>query len=226
MKTFPDSRSRGRLVAALAAALVLLVLAGVGVYGLLTGRTQPSASPSPASSPSQAGPSASASPSAAKPPTVQRSTDPDVFARNVATALFGWDTGVGLWPVDYTSPILTVDDPTGAEQAGLASDVAAYLPSREQWIQLRKHATRQSLTITRTYVPAAWAQAVQQATAGQLPDGATAITIEGTRHRAGTWDGRPVREDFAVTFTVFLACPPNADSCHVLRLSQLDNPLK
>jgi hypothetical protein len=38
-------------------------------------------------------------------------------------------------------------------------------------------------------------------------------------------DGRPVREDFKVTFTVFIACPPNADSCHVLRLSQLNNPL-
>ncbi|MCI1636781.1 MAG: hypothetical protein LKI30_01565 [Bifidobacterium crudilactis] len=226
MKTFPDSRSRGRLVAALAAALVLLILAGVGVYGLLAGRTQSSASPSSAASPSQAGPSASASPSAATPPTVQRSTDPDVFARNVATVLFTWNTGVGLWPVDYTAPILTVGDPTGVEQAGLASDVAGYLPSPEQWIELRKHATRQSLTITRTSVPVTWAQAVQEATVGQLPDGATAITVEGIRHRAGTWDGRPVREDFAATFTVFLVCPPNADSCHVLRLSQLDNPLK
>ncbi|KFI82565.1 hypothetical protein [Bifidobacterium psychraerophilum] len=116
-------------------------------------------------------------------------------------------------------------DPTGVEQARLASDVAGYLPSHGQWVELRKHATRQSLTVTRTSVPAAWAQAVQQATAGQLPEGATAITIEGTRHRAGTWDSRPVHEDFKVTFTVFLACPSNADSCHVLRLSQLDNPL-
>jgi hypothetical protein len=226
MKTSPDPCSRGRLVAAIAAALALLILAGVGVYGLLTGRTQPSTSPPSASSPSTSGPSASASPSAATPPTVQGSTDPDVFARNVAAALFAWDTGVGLWPVDYTSPILTVGDPTGVEQAGLASDVAGYLPSRGQWIELRKYATRQSLTVTRTYVPDAWAEAVRQATAGQLPAGAAAVTVEGTRHRAGTWDGRPVREDFTVAFTVFLACPPNAASCHVLRLSQLDNPLK
>lgn len=153
------------------------------------------------------------------------SRDPDVFARNLATALFAWDTASGLWPLDYSASILAVGDPTGTEQAGLASDVAAYLPSREQWVELRKHATRQSLTITRSYVPEAWHEAMRQARPGQIPSGATAVTIQGTRHRAGTWNGRPVGEDFPVSFTVFLACPTGG-SCHVLRLSQLDNPLK
>ena len=154
------------------------------------------------------------------------SRDPDTFARNLATALFTWDTASGLWPLDYSASILAVGDPTGMEQAGLASDVAAYMPSREQWVELRKHATQQSLTITRTYVPEAWHEAVRQAQPGQIPSGATAVTIHGTRHRAGTWNGRPVGEDYAVSFTVFLACPKGAGSCHVLRLSQLDNPLK
>lgn len=226
MKTSPDPRSRGRFYAVIAAATVLLILAGIGVYGLAAGRTQTSASRPSAAASSPAGTSASVSPSASTPPTITGSADPDVFARNVSTALFTWDTGVGLWPVDYTSPILAVGDLTGVEQAGLASDVAGYLPSREQWVELRKHATRQSLTIKRAYVPDAWSEAVQQAAPGQIPSGATAITIEGTRRRSGTWDGRPVGEDFPVSFTVFLACPPGVDSCHALRLSQLDNPLR
>ncbi|MEK0245329.1 hypothetical protein WM015_02345 [Bifidobacterium mongoliense] len=226
MKTFSDSRSRVRRYALITAAIVLVLLAGVGVYGLLTGPTPPAARPSATTSPSVA-PSASASlsPTAAKPPAVKGSRDPDVFARNLATTVFTWDTGSGLFPLDYSASILAVGDPTGMEQAGLASDVAAYLPSREQWVELRKHATRQSLTITRTYVPEAWGEAVSQAAPGQLPSGATAITIQGTRHRNGEWDGRPVSEDLPVSFTVFIACPPKAGSCYVLRLSQLNNPL-
>jgi hypothetical protein len=226
MKTSSDSRSRVRLYALIAAALALMLLAGVGVYGLLAGPTSPAAQSSGSASPSvaptaQAGPS----PSVARPPAVKGSRDPDVFARNLATTLFTWDTGSGLWPLDYSASILAVGDPTGMEQAGLASDVAAYLPSREQWVELRKHATRQSLTIERSYVPDAWHEAVRQAQPGQIPSGATAVTIHGTRHRNGTWNGRAVGEDFAVSFTVFLACPTGG-SCHALRLSQLDNPLK
>lgn len=66
-------------------------------------------------------------------PPVARSADPEQFARNVATTLFAWDTTTGLLPLDYTSTILAVGDPSGAEQAGLANDVAAYLPSRAVW---------------------------------------------------------------------------------------------
>lgn len=66
-------------------------------------------------------------------PQVARSADPEQFARNVATTLFAWDTTTGLLPLDYTSTILAVGDPSGAEQAGLANDVAAYLPSRAVW---------------------------------------------------------------------------------------------
>ena len=54
---------------------------------------------------------------------------------------------------------------------------------------------------------------------------------EGARHRAGVWNGEPVTAEQSVSFTVFLACPPPAPQlrtglCHVLRLSQLDNPLR
>ena len=59
--------------------------------------------------------------------------------------------------------IVEVGDPTGYEQAGLASDISTYLPSREAWIELRKYATRQQLTIDQSYVPEAWDTAVEQA---------------------------------------------------------------
>ena len=159
------------------------------------------------------------------------SHDPDQFARNVAEALFGWDTGSGLMPLDYSAGILEVGDPSGTEQAGLGSDIAAYLPSRETWIELRQYATTQRLVIDRSFVPEAWDQAVEQAQPGQLAPGATAVTIEGTRHRAGVWNGEPVTAEQSVSFTVFLACPPPAPQfrtglCHLLRLSQLDNPLR
>ena len=149
-----------------------------------------------------------------------------MFAQGVASTLFAWDTASGLWPLDYTSAILTVGDPSGDEQAGLASDVAAYLPTRDAWIELRQYATRQHLTIDTAYIPDAWADAVAQAQPGQLAAGTTAVTIEGTRHREGVWNGQPVTSQHEVAFTVFVVCAPTYLTCHLLRLSQLDNPLR
>src|SRR5699024_2542720 len=80
-------------------------------------------------------------------PSVPASADPETFARNVATALFAWDTASGFMPLDYTSVVLAVGDPSGAEQAGLASDISTYLPNRDAWIELRHYATAQHLTI-------------------------------------------------------------------------------
>lgn len=159
-------------------------------------------------------------------PPVARSADPEQFARNVATTLFAWDTTTGLLPLDYTSAIVAVGDPSGAEQAGLASDVAAYLPSRTAWQDLREYGTSQHLTIDRIYVPDQWGEAVAQAPEGQLAPGTVAYTIEGTRHRTGTWNREPVTSAHKVEFTVFVVCTPTYDTCHLLRLSQLDNPLR
>lgn len=229
MKTNLASWSRGRLIAVIAAGLVLLLLIGVGVYGLITGPRQSDATthdPAPTvTAPGQ--------PEAGRPgpPQVMSSNDPDDFARNVAEALFAWDAGSGLVPLDYSAAILEVGDPSGHEQAGLASDIAGYLPTREAWIELRKYATTQHLTIDNSFVPEAWDQAVEQAQPGQLPAGATAVTIDGTRYREGVWNGEHVTSEHSVSFTVFLACPPPGPEfrtglCHVLRLSQLDNPLR
>lgn len=56
--------------------------------------------------------------------------------------------------------------------------MAAYLPTRDAWIELRQYATRQHLTIDTAYVPDAWADAVAQAQPGQLAAGTIAVTIE------------------------------------------------
>lgn len=227
-----DPRSRHRLIALLAALVAIVVLAGVGVYGLLTGPPKPDtpdgnsvARPGPVvTSPGE--PAPTGTPTLPALPEVEASDDPETFARNVAETLFAWDTGSGLMPLDYSSVVLAVGDPSGAEQAGLASDVAAYLPSREAWLELRQYATAQHLTIEDAFVPEAWDTAVEQAQPGQLAEGTTAYTIEGTRHREGVWNDEPVTSQHAVTFTVFIVCAPTYDTCHLLRLSQLDNPLR
>lgn len=220
------ARSRHWLLAVLAALLAVVALVGVGVYGLITGPPTPGESPGAGPGPIITAPSDPVPTTTPRLPAVQASDDPETFARNVATALFAWDTASGFMPLDYTSVILAVGDPSGAEQAGLASDIATYLPSREAWIELRQYSTTQHLSIDDTYVPDAWDTAVAQAQPGQLAEGTIAYTIEGTRHRAGLWNDEEVTSEHAVAFTVFIVCAPTYDTCHLLRLSQLDNPLR
>ena len=226
-----DTRSRHRLIALVAALVAIVVLAGVGVYGLLAGPptsdhdNDTGTAPGPVvTTPGEPAPTGTRSLPAL--PEVEASDDPETFARNVAEALFAWDTASGLMPLDYSSVILAVGDPSGAEQAGLASDVAAYLPSREAWLELRQYATTQHLTIEDAYVPDAWETALEQAQPGQLAEGTIAYTIEGTRHREGVWNDEQVTSAHQVAFTVFIVCAPTYDTCYLLRLSQLDNPLR
>ena len=226
-----DTRSRHRLIALVAALVAIVVLAGVGVYGLLAGPptsdhdNDTGTAPGPVvTTPGEPAPTGTRSLPAL--PEVEASDDPETFARNVAEALFAWDTASGLMPLDYSSVILAVGDPSGAEQAGLASDVAAYLPSREAWLELRQYATTQHLTIEDAYVPDAWETALEQAQPGQLAEGTIAYTIEGTRHREGVWNDEQVTSEHQVAFTVFIVCAPTYDTCYLLRLSQLDNPLR
>lgn len=67
---------------------------------------------------------------------------------------------------------------------------------------------------------------MEQAQPGQLAEGTIAYTIEGTRHREGVWNDEQVTSEHPVMFTVFIVCAPTYDTCHLLRLSQLDNPLR
>lgn len=222
-------RRRHLLIAVAAAVAVLAALVSVGRFGLVRGSGTSSGTigaPAPAPSPSATRVVPPTAPSTTGPRAIPQSTEPEVFARRVANGLFTWETASGYGPVDYAQAIVDVGDPTGNESAALASDVRSYLPTTEAWAQLRTFQTRQWLTIDEASVPAAWADAVAQAAPGQLLPGTIAYTITGTRHRTGTWGTDPVDASRPVAFTVFLTCGPSFDSCRLLRLSQLDNPLR
>lgn len=165
-----DRSSRRRLVLIAAGSVTALVCGG-GIYRLATGPHTPTSTPgtSPTITTSTS-PSSTASATASlstsgisSVPPVARSADPEQFVRNAATTLFAWDTTTGLLPLDYISAILTVRDPSGAEQAGLANDVAAYLLSRTAWQDLREYGTSQRPMIDRAYIPDQWGAAGAQA---------------------------------------------------------------
>lgn len=156
---------------------------------------------------------------------VPRSTDPREFVRDVAIAIFAWDTRTASGPAELIEPFLTIADPTGESSPGLVSDLAGYLPTHDAWVDLRRYETRQHLEITTVSVPELWSSAVEQS-AGALAPGTAAFTVHGTRHRSGMWEGRPVTSEHGVAFTVFVVCAPTYPTCHLLRLSRLDDPLK
>ena len=80
------------------------------------------------------------------------------YAREVANALFTWDTMSGLTPRDYANVLIADADPSGIETGGLITDVATYLPADDVWAQLRQYETRQWLEVYGIQVPGSWAQ--------------------------------------------------------------------
>lgn len=220
---------RIRLIISLAAAgLVLLVFVAVGVYGLISGPADRSA-PDPGGTPTPGTltpmPSVSESPGTSVLEPLPATDDPEVFAQALAQALFTWDTFTTLTVQDHRAVILEAADPSGEETPGLIGDLDNYLPSASTWRSLQEYRTAQTLTIERLWVPDQWHEAVEAAD-GQLLDGLVAYTVEGTRHRAGVWFDEPAASDHPVAFTVFLSCPPATEQCALLRLSQLNNPLR
>jgi hypothetical protein len=156
---------------------------------------------------------------------VAATADPRTFAESVAAALFDWDTTTPFAPSDYTGRLLAVADPTGQESPGLVADIAGYLPTAEAWAFLKPYYTRQWLEVSSVKVPDLWEQALAEAGPQGLAPGTTAYTFTGTRHRSGVWEDEAVTSEHEVTFTVFIACEPSYPTCHLLRLSRLDEPL-
>ncbi len=223
-----DPHRRRVIIAAIAGAVVLLVLVGVGLYGLLAGPDPDRGDDAPAQPGNPTSPPTPSQAPATTPgelPTLPATADPDAYARAVAMAVFTWDTADRFSPLDYASVVLAGADPSGEESAGLAADLALYLPTTQVWRQLTDYATSQTLTIDRTFVPDSWAGAVESS-GGRIVPGTVAVTIEGIRHRSGVWNDNPVVSEHPVAFTVFVVCPPAYETCHVLRLSELDNPLR
>lgn len=198
---------------------VLLLLVAVVSYAAFANR-DPSVEPPTTSAPPSSEPIATQT----SPPALD-AAEPQAFARQVATALFAWDTRTVSTPKSVTERLVSVADPTGESSAGLVSDITNYLPTDQVWTELRKYETRQWIEVASVETPDLWATAEAQAGDELLP-GTTAFTVRGTRHREGVWEGEDVASQHEVAFTVFIVCAPTYPECHLLRLSKLDDPLE
>ena len=158
-------------------------------------------------------------------PHLTPSGDPRAFARQVAEALFGWDTTTLNGRADQVDKLIAVADPTGESAPGLVSDLDNYFPASTAWVELARYQTQQWLTIDSATTPTRWAEAEQQVGLDGLMPGTTAVTIRGVRHRSGVWEGEPVTSTHEVAFTMFIVCAPSFPQCHLLRLSMPDKPL-
>ncbi|MEI2811921.1 MAG: cell wall protein [Nocardioides sp.] len=156
---------------------------------------------------------------------LQPTSDPETFARQTAEALFEWDTATIVSRTDHVEQLVSVADPTGESTPGLVADIGNYLPTQDAWAELTKYETRQRLVVDAVTMPTKWVEAVTQA-GDQLLPGTTALTIHGTRHRSGVWEGEPAASEHDVAFTIFMVCGPSYPECHLLRLSMLDKPLE
>ncbi|MGI9824395.1 hypothetical protein [Agromyces sp. Marseille-Q5079] len=214
------ARSRGAAIALIVAAVIALVLIGVGVYGLLRGPAV--AQPEEHQTPVATGP-VQTNERVASPKPLATTADPERFARIITHALLEWDTRAEGGAASWAQPLIDASD--ADEANGVAADVRAYIPSGTLWDELRTYGTRQTLTIETVEVPDSWIAARSQAAGRQLPASASAFTISGIAERTGVWNGKPVESSRPVSFTVFIDCP-SEHPCHLLRLSRPDAPLK
>lgn len=214
-----------RQIAVILGCVLTLTTLVVGVYGLVRGPEATEPTPAPRPSGDAAIPEGATPVATLEDRALPHTTDPIAYARAVAISMFDWDTGLGFLPTDYAAAVLADADPSGEEAPGLIADVATYLPTVDQWLDLGAMEVRQTIEIDDAYVPESWTAAVQQSH-GHLRPGTTAVTLQGTRHRTGVWNGEDAESSYPVSFTVFVACQPSFDRCHILRLSQLDNPLR
>lgn len=220
--TYDDLRRRRLIVGGLAA---LLLLSAAIAYAILVHRSHPSA----VVDPSHAGVSEPNAAVKAEPVTelavLQPTSDPEAFARQIAAALFEWDTATIVSRTDHVEHLVAVGDPTGESTPGLVADIDNYLPTPDAWAELTKYETRQWFVVDAVTTPTKWAEAEAQA-GDQLLPGTTALTIQGSRHRSGVWEGQPAASEHEVEFTIFMVCGPSYPECHLLRLSMLDKPLE
>jgi len=215
-----------RQIAVILGCVLALATLVVGIYGLVRGPESTALPPAPRPAGTvEVTPEAAAPVVTLEDRALPHTTDPIAYARAVATSLFDWDTSLGFLPTDYTAAVLADADPSGEETPGLLDDIATYLPNVEQWLDLGAMEVVQTIEIDEAFIPESWDAAVEQAH-GHLRPGTTAVTVVGTRHRSGVWNGEVAESSYPVSFTVFVACPPAFDRCHVLRLSQLDKPLR
>lgn len=157
---------------------------------------------------------------------ITKTADPATFAVSVANILFVWDTTESTPLNEYKGRLLAIADPSGEESAGLATDLTTYLPSPESWEDLKTYETRQWIDINSYEIPDDWTSAANDSDSPDIARGTTAYTITGLRRRSGIWQGKTAQTVDEVSFTIFMTCKPTYDTCRLLRLSQLNNPLR
>lgn len=221
----PTAARRRFLIVLISVGTVAALLIGVGIYGLIRGPGGGSARPDPTIAPGAGSISAPDADTRPVLPVISPSRDPVGYARDVAEAIFEWDTGAGYTRSEYFAVPAAETAPTGEEGNGLIADLNGYYPTVEQWRTLLAYETRQHLTITEAAIPDSWAGIVA-ASRDQLAEGTVAVTIRGERHRTGVWAGEAAESVHEVAFTVFVLCPTDADQCYLLRLSGLGTPLE
>lgn len=213
-----------RTKAAVAATLLIVALLVTGTLLTVGARTDQQQSNLRSKSPAR---NLNTTPEPHLPDTeIVETSNPEAFAVSVASMLFDWDTTDPTPLEDYTSRLLEVADPTGEESPGLVTDLTTYLPSPRSWADLRTYRTRQWIDIHSYEVPSDWDRAEITGEATDVAAGTTAYTITGLRRRSGIWEGKPAQTVDEVSFTIFMTCQPTYDTCRLLRLSQLNNPLR
>jgi hypothetical protein len=221
--TTPDDPRRRRLIVVGVATAVLLI--AFVTYAVLVHRSHSSSTPptDPTKDSIELTP-VDTNPLVTELPALDSTSDPETFASQAAQAIFAWDTATLITRTDHIEQLVAVADPAGESTPGLVADLDNYLPTPDAWVKLAQYETRQSLSIDSVSTPSTWADAQAQ-TGDELLPGTTALTIHGTRHRSGIWEGEPVASEHGVAFTVFIVCGPSYPECHLLRLSMLDKPL-
>lgn len=215
--------ARHRTALALVAAVATLGSAGTAL-AVVGGGTDSKPQPRPSGG---SGDAMLSAPGVGRPDgQIAKTADPEAFAISVAQVLFSWDTTESTPLNEYTGRLLAVADPSGEESAGLATDLTTYLPSPESWEDLKTYETRQWIDINSYEVPDGWTSAEDTSESADLAAGTTAYTIVGLRRRSGIWRGETAQTVDEVTFTIFMTCKPTYETCRLLRLSQLNNPLR
>jgi len=125
-----------------AVVIALLVIAFI-TYAVLVHRPASSSIDLIATKASPGSPSAvEAKPTPTQLPALRPTNDPETFAREVATALFAWDTATMIGRADHIEQPINVADPTGESTAGLLADIDNYLPTQDAWVDLAQYETK------------------------------------------------------------------------------------
>lgn len=208
---------RPRYWLAVAVGAVAVTVSAV-IFALFVGHDRPvNAMGRPPLATGPATPDPVASPSA-EPASSQLSlsstADPNVFARSIATSVFGIDTPA-FAAAEYRRALRQAADPSLSDsgRADLFASVDARVPSDALWARMRANGQWSHWTPSRTWEPAAWSQVV---TGGYAEPGWVMRNVAGiqtTHYLEGGAERSTARQQ---TLTVVMRCPTRgvrADRC-------------